>query len=175
MIHTVWYSTSLGSSLPCWACLIVHGRKTLKMGMFSAHVQLGHAQREGLELRVLLYRCITKYGSTLYIGIAIGFVFAPYIRKCSFYFHFQVILTFKYFTALNMWKLSIYQMSQSKYLQAELVQYYVTLRDCSCRAPRRSICNPWSLRGKKTAKDAYGLRQTAAIRVIPVALAYIAR
>ena len=26
----------------------------------------------------------------VYIGIARGFVFSPYSRKCSFYFHFQV-------------------------------------------------------------------------------------
>ena len=37
---------------------------------------------------------ITRYGSTLYIGIAMVFVFSPYIRKFSSYFHFQVILTF---------------------------------------------------------------------------------
>ena len=44
---------------------------------------------------------ITRYGSTLYIGIAMVFVFSPYIRKFSSYFHFQVIVTFNDFIALN--------------------------------------------------------------------------
>ena len=38
---------------------------------------------------------------TLYIGIAMVFVFSPYIRKFSSYFHFQVIVTFNDFIALN--------------------------------------------------------------------------
>ena len=40
------------------------------------------------------YLGITGYGSTLYIGMTWYFVFSPYIRKFSSYFHFQVILTF---------------------------------------------------------------------------------
>ena len=44
---------------------------------------------------------ITRYGSTLYIGIAMVFVFSPYIIKFSSYFHFRVILTFNDFIALN--------------------------------------------------------------------------
>ena len=39
--------------------------------------------------------------ATLYIGIAMVFVFSQYIRKFSSYFHFQVILTFNDFIALN--------------------------------------------------------------------------
>ena len=42
---------------------------------------------------------ITGYGSTLYIGIAMVFVFSPYILKYSSYFQFQVSLTFNEFTA----------------------------------------------------------------------------
>ena len=52
---------------------------------------------------------ITRYGSTLYIGIAMVFVFSPYIRKFSSYFHFQVIVTFNDFIALNVWKLNCIQ------------------------------------------------------------------
>ena len=48
-----------------------------------------------------MYGCITRYGSTLYIGIAMVFVFSPYIRKFSSFFHFQVILTFNDFIGLN--------------------------------------------------------------------------
>ena len=50
---------------------------------------------------VLIKLHITRYGSTLYIGIAMVFVFSPYIRKFSSYFHFQVIVTFNDFIALN--------------------------------------------------------------------------
>ena len=35
-------------------------------------------------------------------GLLQGFVFSPYIREFSFYFHSQVIFTFNDFTALNM-------------------------------------------------------------------------
>ena len=49
---------------------------------------------------------ITGYGSTLYIGIAMVFVFSPYIWKFSSYFQFQVILTFNDFTAQHMSKQS---------------------------------------------------------------------
>ena len=45
---------------------------------------------------------ITGYGSTLYIGIAMVFVFSPYIWKFTFCFQFQ--LTFNDFTAQNMSK-----------------------------------------------------------------------
>ena len=37
---------------------------------------------------------ITGYGSTPYIGIAMVFVFSPYILKYSSYFQFQASLTF---------------------------------------------------------------------------------
>ena len=42
---------------------------------------------------------ITGYGSTLYIGFAMVFVFSPYFTSC---FQFQVNLTFNDFTAQNM-------------------------------------------------------------------------
>ena len=45
---------------------------------------------------------ITRYGSSLYIGIVMGFVFSPYIRKFTSHFQFQVNLTFNDFTAQNM-------------------------------------------------------------------------
>ena len=60
----------------------------------SVHVVL-------LCLSYIKYMYITRYGSTLYIGIGMVFVFSPYIRKFSSYFHFQVILTFNDFIALN--------------------------------------------------------------------------
>ena len=50
----------------------------------------------------ILYRIITGYGSTLYIGIAMVFVFSPYIRKFTSCFQFQVNLTFNDLTAQNM-------------------------------------------------------------------------
>ena len=43
--------------------------------------------------------CITGYGSTLYIGIAMVFVFSPYIWKFTSCFQFQVNLTFNDLTA----------------------------------------------------------------------------
>ena len=48
--------------------------------------------------------CITGYGSTLYIGIAMVFVFSPYIWKFTSCFQFQVNLTFNDLTAQNMSK-----------------------------------------------------------------------
>ena len=47
---------------------------------------------------------ITGYGSTLYIGIAMVFVFSPYIWKFTSCFQFQVNLTFNDLTAQNMSK-----------------------------------------------------------------------
>ena len=47
---------------------------------------------------------ITGYGSTLYIGIAMVFVFSPYIWKFTFCFRFQVNLTFNDFIAQTMSK-----------------------------------------------------------------------
>ena len=47
---------------------------------------------------------ITGYGSTLYIGIAMVFVFSPYICKFTSCFQFQVNLTFNDLTAQNMSK-----------------------------------------------------------------------
>ena len=47
---------------------------------------------------------ITGYGSTLYIGIAMVFVFSPYIWKFTSCFQFQVNLTINNLTAQNMSK-----------------------------------------------------------------------
>ena len=47
---------------------------------------------------------VTGYGSTLYIGIAMVFVFSPYIWKFTSCFQFQVNLTFNDLTAQNMSK-----------------------------------------------------------------------
>ena len=52
----------------------------------------------------LLVACITGYGSTLYIGIAMVFVFSPYIWKFTSCFQFQVNLTFNDLTAQNLSK-----------------------------------------------------------------------
>ena len=52
----------------------------------------------------VLFVYITGYGSTLYIGIAIVFVFSPYIWKFTSCFQFQVNLTFNDLTAQNMSK-----------------------------------------------------------------------
>jgi hypothetical protein len=51
-----------------------------------------------------IYIYITGYGSTLYIGIAMVFVFSPYIWKFTSCFQFQVNLTFNDFIAQNMSK-----------------------------------------------------------------------
>ena len=48
---------------------------------------------------------VTGYGSTLYIGIAMVFVFSPYNWKFTSCFQFQVNLTFNDFTAQNMSKI----------------------------------------------------------------------
>ena len=47
---------------------------------------------------------ITGYGSTLYIGIAMVFVFSPYIWKFTSCFQFQVNLTFNDVIAQDMSK-----------------------------------------------------------------------
>ena len=47
---------------------------------------------------------ITGYGNTLYIGIAMVFVFSPYMWKFTPCFQFQVNLTLNDFTAQNMSK-----------------------------------------------------------------------
>ena len=47
----------------------------------------------------ILHGSITQYGSIVYIGIAMVFVFSPYIRKFSSYCLFQVNLTSDDFTA----------------------------------------------------------------------------
>ena len=52
----------------------------------------------------IVYIYITGYGSTLYIGIAMVFVFSPYIWKFTSCFQFQVNLTFNDFTAQNISK-----------------------------------------------------------------------
>ena len=52
----------------------------------------------------LNFSFITGYGSTLYIGIAMVFVFPPYTWKFTSCFQFQVNLTFNDFTAQNMSK-----------------------------------------------------------------------
>ena len=53
---------------------------------------------------VILQSHITGYGSTLYIGIAMVFVFSPYIWKFTSCFQFQVNLTFNDFTVQNLSK-----------------------------------------------------------------------
>ena len=52
-----------------------------------------------IHVHVHVHVHITQYGSTVYIGIAMVFVFSPYIRKFSFYFQFQVNSTSDDFTA----------------------------------------------------------------------------
>ena len=41
---------------------------------------------------------VTQYGSTVYIGIAMVFLFSPYIRKFSSYFQFQLLMTLQHRT-----------------------------------------------------------------------------
>ena len=53
---------------------------------------------------LFVFSFITGYGSTLYIGIAMVFVFSPYIWKFTSCFQFQVNLTFNDLTAQNMSK-----------------------------------------------------------------------
>ena len=65
---------------------------------YNVHVHVYYASTE--------IRTITGYGGTLYIGIAMVFVFSPYIWKFSSYFQFQVIRTFNDFTAQHMSKQS---------------------------------------------------------------------
>ena len=36
------------------------------------------------HVHISMYTCITQYGSTVYIGIAMVFVFPPYIREIQF-------------------------------------------------------------------------------------------
>ena len=55
-------------------------------------------------LKLEIFPFITGYGSTLYIGIAMVFVFFPYIWKFTSCFQFQVNLTFNDLTAQNMSK-----------------------------------------------------------------------
>ena len=54
----------------------------------------GNPYIQGTTVPCDVHAYITRYSSTLYIGIAMIIVFPPYIRKFSSYFHFQVILTF---------------------------------------------------------------------------------
>ena len=68
------------------------------------NVWLGHRTISNIDKtnnNLCMYLLITRYGSTLYIGIAMVFVFSPYIRKFSSYFHFQVILSLNDFIALS--------------------------------------------------------------------------
>ena len=60
--------------------------------------------RQVNEKLLELKRDITGYGSTLYIGIAMVFVFSPYIWKFTSCFQFQVNLTFNDLTAQNISK-----------------------------------------------------------------------
>ena len=62
------------------------------------------AETQVLMFCMLLSLIITGYGSTLYIGIAMVFVFSPYICKFTSCFQFQVNLTFNDVTAQNMSK-----------------------------------------------------------------------
>ena len=76
------------------------------MHIHNDHIQhtphyIARAVAEKPRLRGVYIHVITRYGSTLYIGIAMGFVFSPYIKKFSSCFHFQVISTFNDFISEN--------------------------------------------------------------------------
>ena len=67
----------------------------------------------------------TQYGTTVYIGTVMVLAFSPYIRKISYYFQFQVNLTFDDFTAQNMSKLNcVYQIFTTLCL--------LNVRICTC-------------------------------------------
>ena len=75
---------------------------------------------------------ITGYGSTLYIGIAMFFVFSPYIWKFISCFQFQVNLTFNDLTAQNMSKvICVPNLSLNYHFLAKLWQNLV-LAFCPC-------------------------------------------
>ena len=74
---------------------------------FLKYGRIGKHPMQSLYTRyILVILHITGYGSTLYIGIAMVFVFSPYIWKFSSYFRFQLILTFNDFKAQHMSTLS---------------------------------------------------------------------
>ena len=50
-----------------------------------------------MDLSGATYVYITRYGGTLYIGIAMVVPILQYIRKCQFLYTFQVNLTFSIF------------------------------------------------------------------------------
>ena len=80
------------------AVKVCRERATFELTMSRLYVPVARAHAPDYKI---LESGITRYGSTLYIGIAMVFVFSPYIRKLSSYFHFQGILTFNDFIALN--------------------------------------------------------------------------
>ena len=71
------------------------------------HTSCGYVYNNHPEYTSLLlnWSSITGYGSTLYIGIAMVFVFSPYIRKLASCFQFQVNFIFYDFTAQIMLKI----------------------------------------------------------------------
>ena len=73
-----------------------------------------------VAMHVCMYVCthITGYDSTLHIGIAMVFVFSPYILKYSSYFQFHV--SFNDFIAQHMSKLSCVPNLSLKFL-AEII------------------------------------------------------
>ena len=58
----------------------------LRMRVVRGHRRVAHGLYVGAR-HVRICKYITRYGSTLYIGIAKVFVVSSYIRK---FFHFQV-------------------------------------------------------------------------------------
>ena len=68
------------------------------------HTSPAQSRPKASLLKSVMYIIITGYGSTLYIGIAMVFVFSPYIWKFTSCFQFQVNLTFNDLTAQNMSK-----------------------------------------------------------------------
>ena len=66
--------------------------------------QPDYLKLQGLDVHLRMEIIFTGYGSTLYIGIAMVFVFSPYIWKFTSCFQFQVNLTFSDLTAQNMSK-----------------------------------------------------------------------
>ena len=55
-----------------------------------------------LWFALCIYTCITQYGSTVYIGIAMVFVFPPYNSVFTFSFKsIQLLMTIQYRTCQN--------------------------------------------------------------------------
>ena len=79
-----------------------HGQNGKNIFGYNIHIWCFFTEIFGILFSFHILSAITGYGSTLYIGIAMVFVFPPYIRKLTSCFHFQVILTFNNFMAFNM-------------------------------------------------------------------------